>query len=46
MRRKEEEEDRKVRGLRQNMDAPWIMWQPPEPKKNLGQESMDMIAEN
>ncbi|GJJ10627.1 hypothetical protein Clacol_004854 [Clathrus columnatus] len=46
-RKKEEEESRKFRGFRQNMDAPWIMWQPPagsssshdneEPIKNPGQ---------
>lgn len=28
-RKKEEEENRRFKGFRQNMDAPWIMWQPP-----------------
>ncbi|KAF8581263.1 phosphatases II [Ramaria rubella] len=40
--RKEEEEDRKARGSRQNINTPWIMWQPPDQKKNVGQEIMDL----
>lgn len=33
-RRRQEEENRKYRGFRQNTDAPWIMWQPPNQKKS------------